>query len=138
MKDEVREFAARLKPPPSDADPTTVMAWRWFVAIVTGVNTLSIATHILLACGFVPAVYPGFAKATETTSITAQVASIKDDLKASRVKALPALLLDAKQKQCAASGDAKRLYFNAYNDLRAEYYELTHREFPDPSCSDFS
>lgn len=138
MKDEVREFAARLKPPAAHADPEVVMAWRWFVAIVTGVNTLTITAHIVLACGFLPVLFPGFATASENEGLRLEMVRVQVALEQKRAKELPGLMLDAKQKQCMASGEARRLYFNTYNDLRAEYYELTKREFPDPSCTDFS
>jgi hypothetical protein len=131
MKAEVREIAARLKPPPADADPRIVEAWRWFVAIVTGTTAAALTAHIMLACGYATFLgYSGFARAGD-------LELMQKELGKQRVRTLTRDMLDAKQKQCAANGEAKRLYLSAYNELRAEYFEITKREFPDPPCSDF-
>ncbi|MGH6631750.1 MAG: hypothetical protein ACREB0_00195 [Sphingopyxis sp.] len=131
MKDEIREIASKLRPPGHEAAPEVVQAWRWFVALVTGTTALGLTAHILLACGYAAGFgYAGFAQAAE-------LREMKDELAKQRVRSLSREMLDAKQKQCAASGEAKRLYLSSYNDLRVEYFELTRREFPDPPCSDF-
>lgn len=132
MKEEIREFATRLKPPGNDATPEDVQAWRWFVALVTGVTAMGLTAHIVLACGYAATLgYSGFARAEDLTTL-------QRDLAKQRVRSLQQQMLDAKQKQCMASGEAKRLYLVSYNELRAEYFELTRREFPDPPCSDFT
>jgi hypothetical protein len=131
MKDELKEFASRIKPPPHDAPPEIVNAWRWFVALVTSAIGAALTVHILLACGYAAGFgYSGFARASD-------LSTMQQDLAKQRIRSLSREMLDAKQKQCLASGEAKRLYLSSYNDLRAEYYELTKREFPDPPCSDF-
>lgn len=87
----------------------------------------------MLACGLLTAVtgYPGFASATEVEKMRVENAS-------QRVRELTKEILDAKQKQCMApQGDFKRLYLQSYNDLRAEYYALTKREFDNLDCRDF-
>jgi hypothetical protein len=138
MKEEIREFASRLAPPPHDADPDKVQAWRWFLALTTGVNTMGLAIHVLLSCGYATALgISGFAKAGDVAGIRQEMAEVKIDLRAKRVRELSSLMLDAKQKQCAATGQAKRLYLQSYNEMRTEYFQIMGREFPDPPCADF-
>lgn len=138
MKEEVREFAQRLKPPGHDATPEDVQAWRWFVALTTGVTALGLVAHIVLACGYAGALgYAGFAKAEDIAGVRQEMAAVKLDLRNKRGQELTGLLLDMKQKQCMATGEAKRLYLKSYNDLRAEFFTVNGREFPDPPCSDF-
>lgn len=139
MKEELKEIALRLKPPPHDASPEKVQAWRWFVALVAGANAMGLLVHVLLSCGFAASIgISGFAKASDISDLKQQFASVKVDLQNKRVKELSSLLLDTKQKQCMASGQVKLLYLQTYNDLRSEYFTLMQREFPDPPCSDFN
>jgi hypothetical protein len=132
MNEYVKAVATRLKPPAHDADPKVVMTWRWFVALTTGVTAMALSVHIALACGLLAGVtgYPGFARATD-------VETLKAEARVQRIRELSKDLLDTKQKQCVASGDVKRLYLQTYNELRAEYFGLTRREFPDPNCDNF-
>lgn len=91
-----------------------------------------IVCHILWACGWTGYIglSGGFAKAED-------LARVKEEYKSKRVKELSTELLDTKGKHCNATGEAWRLYYRAYNELRAEYYQLTLREFPDPPCDNF-
>lgn len=127
-----QRLGRKLKPPPSE-DPM-VTAWRWFIVTVVTINTVTLAGFILITCGLTP-LSAGFARASDVNTQISQ--SINDAMNNKRLKELPSLLLDAKQKQCMANGQAKRLYYTAYNELRAEYYQLAKREFPDPACTDF-
>lgn len=103
---------------------------------VKGVVTVGwrglIVVHILWACGWTSylGLAGGFAKAEDFNAF-------KQESKARRIQELGTNLLDLKAKQCSATGEAWRLYYRAYNDLRAEYYQLTLREFPDPPCDNF-
>lgn len=132
MNEYVKAVATRLKPPAHDADPKVVMAWRWFVALTTGVTAMALSVHIALACGLLVSVtgYPGFARAGDVEILKKQAA-------VQRVRELSKDLLDTKQKQCIATGEVKQLYLRTYNELRAEYFDLTRREFPNPDCRDF-
>ncbi len=116
--------------PPADGASEHVKRWRLWIAGATFLNALGLSAHIALACGFASPFYSGFAQAD-------QVESIKADLTKRRITELMTQMLDAKQKQCAASSEAKTLYRLTYNNLRTEYFELIGREFPDPPCSDF-
>jgi hypothetical protein len=132
MMEQVKEFATRLKPPGRDATPEDVQSWRWFVALTTGITAMGMTAHIIIACGYATGLgLSGFAKATEIPIVVAEAMAKK------REQELPSMILDAKQKQCNATGEAKRLYLKSYNELRTEYFGLTKREFPDPPCTDF-
>lgn len=122
--------AKNLIPPADGAHEKHVRRWRVWIAAATFLNAFGLSVHIALACGFAAPFYSGFAQASE-------LQQLKGELQARRVKELNTLLLDAKGKQCNASGDARRLYLDAYNDLRMEYFQLTKREFPDPPCDNF-
>lgn len=117
--------------PPGDGECSAVTRWRRWMAGFTMANTVGLAVHIALACGFLAPFYLGFVQATEFQEF-------KTDVETRRTKELNILILDAKAKQCSASGDAKKLYYSVYNDLRLEYYQLVGREFPDPPCKDFT
>lgn len=99
---------------------------------------MGLTVHIIIACGYATAMgFAGFAKAEDIAGVRQEMALVKTDLRNKRVQELSGLLLDMKQKQCVAKGDAKRLYLVSYNNLRAEYYSIMGREFPDPPCADF-
>lgn len=131
------EGAKNLIPPAEGATEMHVKRWRRWIAGATFLNALGLTIHITLACGFAAPFYSGFAQASDFKSVQADMQEVKTDLRVKRIKELSSLLLDAKQKQCMASGVAKRLYLDAYNNLRTEYYDTLKREFPDPPCSDF-
>jgi hypothetical protein len=103
---------------------------------VKGVITVSwralLLVHIAWACGWLGYIGlgNGFAQA-------ADFEGFKLTVEARRVKELNSLILDTKAKQCSSVGEAWRLYYEAYNDLRAEYKDLTNREYPDPPCTNF-
>jgi hypothetical protein len=123
--------AKNLIPPAEGACEKHLTRWRLWMAAATFLNAVGLSAHIALACGFAAPFYAGFVQASEFSRF-------KDDVQARRARELNILILDAKAKQCSASGDAKKLYFGVYNDLRLEYYELVGREFPDPPCADFA
>ena len=112
--------AKNLIPPAEGASEIHVKRWRLWIAAATFLNALGLSAHIALACGF-----------------AAEMMGVKTELRVKRISELGGMLLDAKQKQCAASGEAKRLYLQSYNNLRTEYYNLIGREYPDPPCTDF-
>jgi hypothetical protein len=122
--------AKNLIPPKDGATDVHVRRWRLWIAGATFLNAAGLSIHIALACGFASPFYSGFAQASD-------MQALKDDQAKRRVTELMGQMLDAKQKQCSASGDAARLYLITYNSLRAEYADLVKREFPDPPCSEF-
>lgn len=129
--------AKNLIPPAEGATEAHVKRWRLWIAAATFLNALGLSAHIALACGFAAPFYTGFAQAGEVQGVRSEMVEVKTELRVKRINELGGMLLDAKQKQCAASGEAKRLYLLSYNNLRTEYYNLIGREYPDPPCSDF-
>lgn len=129
--------AKNLIPPTDGASDVHVRRWRLWIAGATFLNAAGLSIHIALACGFAAPFYPGFAQASEVSGVRAEMVEVKTDLRVKRINELGGLLLDAKQKQCSATGEAKRLYLASYNTLRSEYFDMMKREYPDPPCSDF-
>lgn len=105
--------------------------------IARSIWVMGVSGHILWVCGWLAPVglASPFAQADEVNNQVKHI--IREELSAKRQSDLPGLMLDAKQKYCAASGEARRLHFTTYNALRAEYYKLTQLEYPDPPCEDF-
>jgi hypothetical protein len=136
--EKVATAAKNLIPPAEGASEVHVKRWRLWIAAATFLNAAGLSIHIALACGFAAPFYTGFAQAGEVEGVRAEMAEVKTELRVKRINELGGLLLDAKAKQCAATGEAKRLYLSAYNNLRTEYYNLIGREYPDPPCSDFN
>lgn len=91
-----------------------------------------LVAHILWACG-----WTGYIGLAGGFALASDFENFKRESKFNRSKELVTELLDVKAKQCSATGEAWRLYYQVYNDLRTEYYQLTAREFPDPPCSNF-
>lgn len=131
MKDLIVEGAKRLIPPSADADAKHVQQWRWFLALLTGATAVSLAAHIALACGLIPAVSPGFALASD-------VQAIRDERKVERVTDLEAKLLEVKMKQCLSEGVVKQLHTTTLQKMLIEYQRLTKESYPMPQCEDFS
>lgn len=129
--------AKNLIPPAEGASEAHVKRWRLWIAGATFLNACGLTIHIAAACGFAAPFYSGFAQAEEVKGVRSEMLEVKAELRAKRINDLGGLLLDAKQKQCAATGQAKRLYLESYNKLRGEYFDLMKREYPDPPCTDF-
>jgi len=135
--EKIMQAITKLVPPVEGASDKHVRRWRLWIAAATFLNALGLSIHIALACGFAAPFYSGFAQASNVEGIKGDMSIVKAELQKKRIKELTSLILDAKQKHCAASGEVRRLYLSAYNDLRDEYYDLTKREAPDPPCADF-
>jgi len=130
VKDAAKGWLKSIRPPGNDAPDKTVQAWRWAIAITTGVTTLSLALHIALACGFVGFLHPGFASA-------ADVQQIRDERKAERQTDLEQKILQVKKEQCTATGQARSLYTFSLQKMLVEYQKLSGSAYPVPNCEDF-
>src|SRR4051812_30008198 len=71
MLTELGEVAAKLIPP-HDADPDKIYRWRVYTAGTVILMAAAIGTHIALACGFLPAFFPGFASAADMQTMAVQ------------------------------------------------------------------
>ncbi|HEY4355967.1 MAG TPA: hypothetical protein VGN16_09485 [Acidobacteriaceae bacterium] len=88
------DIAANLIPP-HDADAEKIWRWRVYLIGVVFAMAATIGTHIALACGFLPAIFPGFASAAEVTNISQQQQVM-------RVESLEDTLYTMKKDQCIA------------------------------------
>ena len=130
MRELAIEVGKRLLPPKSDATPGELQTWRWMLAIATLANAFGLTAHIALACGLVT-FWPGFASATETQEIRA-------DMHADREAQLESQMLDTRTKQCTTTGRVQVLYTNSLQKMLVEYQKLTDRIYPVPDCRFFS
>ncbi len=135
--DTAIEWGKKLKPPNGNASGRAVTAWRWVIAITVGVTAVSLAAHIAIACGYLSAVYPGFARADEIKNVQAQVQAVADDIKMQRVAQLKVSILDMKQKQCSSAPGVRYLYTDSLQNMLIEYEQLTQRRYPLPDCASF-
>jgi hypothetical protein len=131
MIEEVLSMAGRLRPPGHDADAEDVVAWRWFMAITTGVIGMGLATHIALACGFIPSIYPGFASAADTQEIRQQLVQ-------ARAVDLEGRILAMRAMHCRTDNPTlKQLYLETLQKTIFEYHKLSKVTFPLPDCKEF-
>lgn len=134
MEEEVKEagkaWFKALRPPKADAPDKYVQAWRWTIAITTGVNTLALAAHIALACGLISSVYPGFALAGD-------VQKIQEERRIERQTDLEQKILEVREKQCSADGQVKKLHAFTLQKMLVEYQKLSGSAYPVPTCEDF-
>lgn len=128
LKDDFLRGLTALKPPDHEATPKQLHNWRWAMAVITGVNAMTLAAHVALACGLVPAVYGGFASAADLRS-----------LQVGRAADLGLKIIEAKEKQCEANVDERvqMLYRESIARMEAEYENLMGREFKTPTCIEF-
>lgn len=117
-----------LKPPPSE--DRQVMAWRYFVVTVTVANTITLAGHIVLACGLTPW-FAGFAYASDQKTAQIQIAEL-------RVESLEERMFDLRVKQCEAidKGESPRQYTIRLEDLLRKYWDLKKERPPLPVCAE--
>lgn len=134
MEEEIKEagkaWFKSLRPPQADSTDSHVQAWRWSIAITTGATTLALIIHILLACGFLTFIHPGFANA-------ADVQHMREERRVERETDLETKILDVRQKQCVAEPTVKGLHTQTLQKMLVEYDKLTGRQYPLPNCEDF-
>lgn len=131
MKEVVVTGLKALRPPARGADTDEMVAWHWRVAVITGGCLVALAFHIALACGFLTALHPGFAKASD-------LYALQQEWRESREAELEAKILDAKEKQCMANdGALRRLYTDSLQKLMVSYEKVSRRKYPVPDCKDF-
>lgn len=130
IKAGAKTWLRAISPPRADASHKHVQAWRWAIAITTGATTLSLVFHILIACGWISALYPGFASA-------ADVEQIRMDARIERQTDLEQKLLEVREKQCIASGQVRVLHTFNLQKMLIEYQRLSGSVYPLPPCEDF-
>ena len=122
--------------PPHDADGPAVTRWRLRIATLVGLTLVSQVALYALAFGIVNVFgFTGFAQASDLTTVSQQV-------QAGRVDSLDQQLLELKEKQCDAQSqtpqntEAARQYGERIYERAQQYYSLTQKYPPIPSCSE--
>lgn len=134
MLKDLTEFAANLIPP-HDADPDKIYRWRVYAAGTVILMALSLGTHIALACGFIPVLFPGFASAADMQTMAMQQ-------RVMRAEILGDTLYNMQKDQCfaRASGNlaAAQTQDQRIREKRAAYRAITHGdEYELPPCDLF-
>lgn len=114
--------------PPKTNDLEDQQRWRWVVfGTLIGLGA-SLALHIALACGYLPALSPGFALASETQSIEKKLDLLT-------TIGLEREMRAKMQELCRESDHDRR---NEINDdlarLQHEYWSLTRQWYQIPRC----
>lgn len=125
-------MASSLIPGP-DGSPDHVQKWRNAVGISLVVLAAVFTAHLALACGWFPAVYGGFAKADD-------LSTLKDTVNEIRVYQVEAGLFTVRREQCAAvAGDnlqARAFYSEKLTGLQRQYWSLVGHDYPLPACGE--
>ena len=119
-----------LIPPRGHGEPREIVAWRWktFLAIMAIGGFMLV--HILLACGWLTILHPGFASAGDLKQVIAQ-------LEQSRLSTIDTAILDLRIRHCAAqTTEARQLYWSKMSPLMSEYQRMTGRQYTLPACAD--
>lgn len=91
---------------------------------------MSLIIHILIACGFLTFLHPGFANAGE-------VKQLRDEQRIERQTDLEQKILEVREKQCTAEGQVKTLHTFTLQKMLVEYQKLAGSTYPVPGCGDF-
>lgn len=129
LLDVARSGLKRLTPPTGPDDGPEFVAWRYFVAGSIVVLYGGLATHIALACGFMTALFPGFAKADGQSKLQSQVTEL-------RLEGIETKLWDLRIRQCEAWSKQKPTiaFTEKIRETQRKYAELTNGhlyELPD-------
>lgn len=134
MLDQLGELAVNLIPP-HDADPEKIYRWRVITAGVVIIMAAGTSFHIALACGFLPALFPGFASASDVQNITHQQIVM-------RVESLGDALYNLRKDQCisqqAGNLQAAQTQDQRIREKRAVYRDVSGgRDYELPPCELF-
>lgn len=122
------DVAKALLPPANPNDEAAQTRWRWTIFSSIVAIALALTAHILLACGLVPMIYPGFALASDTKQMQHQIAVIESISISNEI-------LEEASKVCQTNDPRARLELNQYIvKLQREYYEITSQTVQVPGC----
>jgi|SRR6185312_252079 len=123
------EIVKALLPPKDANDEAAQNRWRWTIFSAITALGVALTAHILLACGLVPVIYPGFALASDTTEIHHQINVIE-------TISISNEILEESSKVCHDTAADQRLKLNEYiAKLQGEYNVINHQYLPVPECS---
>jgi hypothetical protein len=120
---------ARLLLPPQDHNPRKQFLYQLRVGIVVCFTFMGLVGITLAAFGVTP-VFDGFAKSDDLKNVVSEI-------RQNRTTNVDSQLLELRIKHCdAKSSEAKRLYWSKIEQLLAEYFTLTGRQYQVPACTD--
>jgi hypothetical protein len=120
---------AKMLIPPKTNELEEQQRWRWVVfAALIGLST-TLALHIALACGWMPAIWPGFALASDTQAIQRRVDVI----------ATLAIEHEIRIKATELCSEKDQMRRNEINDdiakLQREYHDIASNWYNIPPCA---
>lgn len=122
--------------PPAIENRRAVERWRWWVFIALILVFAESSLHILLACGYLPSIYPGFASKTDTRALTRRVDFVADILVQDEIAKKVGELCVIPTNSTNPSDLTLRAELLAdISRLRRYYTPLDNRPFETPSCS---
>lgn len=134
MIKELGELASALIPP-HDADPESLRRWRVILAGVVFIMAAGLTTHIALACGFIPMLFPGFASAADVQSLSQQQVVMRSE---SLGDTIYLLRKDQCIAQAAGNLQAAQTQDQRIREKRAVYRFLNHgNDYDLPPCELF-
>jgi|HubBroStandDraft_2_1064218.scaffolds.fasta_scaffold06416_4 hypothetical protein len=119
---------AKMLIPPKTNDLEEQQRWRWvvFASLVGLMSAFSL--HLALECGWLPAIYPGYALSSDTQAIQRRVDVI----------ATLSLEHEIRAKALELCQEKNRDRRNELNDdiakLEREYREIARTGYPIPNC----
>lgn len=114
--------------PPKTNDLEEQQRWRWVVFASLVALAGSLTLHILLACGWIPSIYPGFALASDTKAIQ------------QRVDVIATLALEREMRTkaaelCSEKDPNRRTELNDdIAKLQREYHDIAQNWYTIPRC----
>lgn len=120
--------------PPHDVEPEKIYRWRVLLAGTVILMACSLGTHIALACGFIPVLFPGFADATEVRDLASQQLAM-------RIESIGDAIYNMKKDQCIAQStgnlQAAQTQDQRIRDKMAAYRQMIGRDYFPPPCDLF-
>lgn len=126
---EIGAEVTKVLIPPKTNDLEEQQRWRWVVFVSIIGLTSSLLLHIALACGYIPALYAGFASATATEDIQRRVdviatLSLQHEI---RSKAIELCIEKSQDKRNELNDDISK--------LQKEYHDIAQTWYAIPGCS---
>jgi hypothetical protein len=131
VKDMFLELLRSLFPPDVAATPDAHHRWRWSVSIMTLASVTAITVHIAIACGYLTAIHPGFAHASD-------LQTLKVEWRQAQEAEVETKILETRVKQCTSKEQVRHLYTESLQKLVVHYQRVAGRAYPLPSCADIS
>lgn len=120
--------AIKVLIPPKTNELEEQQRWRWVVFVALIGLSASFTLHILLACGWISSVYPGFALASDTRAIQ------------QRIDVIATLALEREMRAkatelCSERNPQRRSELNDdISKLQREYHDIAQNWYTIPRC----